>query len=241
MCGRFLLTAAPDEVRRLFAHRDEVDFPPRDDIRPTEPIGVVVLREGERRFVLVRWGFVPGWVEDPRAFSLVINARAETAVDKPSFRGAMRHGRCLVPANGFYEWKAEGTGPKRPHLMVPRGGALVAFAGLMETWAGADGSEVDTAAILTVAANATLAPIHDRMPAVIAPADFAAWLDTAHVDAKQAARLLRPAADDLFEVQPLPTRAERLRAAAPPRPPTARRAKAANDRSPPDDGQMDLF
>jgi len=236
MCGRFALTATPDEVRRLFAYLDLPNFPQRDDIRPTEPIGIVVLRSGERRFELVRWGFVPGWVKDPRAFSLLINARAETAAEKPSFRGAMRHGRCLIPASGFYEWRSEGSGPKRPFFIAPPGGDLVAFAGLTETWAGADGSEVDTAAILTVPANDLVAPIHDRMPAVIPPEHFADWLDTARIDAKAAAKLLVPAPNDLFAATPLPTAAERR---APPRP------KPAPKRPPPtepgDGGQMDLF
>lgn len=241
MCGRFALTATPEEVRRLFAFLDLPNFPPRDDIRPTEPIGIVAVREGSRRFVLVRWGFVPGWVKDPREFSLLINARAETAAAKPSFRGAMRHGRCLVPANGFYEWRSEGAGPKRPYFIAPPDGRLVAFAGLTETWAGADGSEVDTAAILTVPANELVAPIHDRMPAVIPPEDFAAWLDTARVDAEAAAKLLRPAPVDLFTATPLPTVAER-RAKSRPSPaakPSAPRPAAAAKK--PGDGQMDLF
>lgn len=236
MCGRFALTATPEEVRRLFAFLDQPNFPGRDDIRPTEPIGIVVVRQGERRFELVRWGFVPGWVKDPREFSLLINARAETAAEKPSFRGAMRHGRCLVPADGFYEWRAEGAGPKRPYFIARADGGLVAFAGLTETWAGADGSEVDTAAILTVPANEVVAPIHDRMPAVIPPEHFADWLDTAHVDAKAAAKLLVPAPADLFTATPLPTVAERRasnRPKPPPKPPAA--PKKA------DGGQMDLF
>ena len=237
MCGRFALTATPEEVRRLFAFLDVPNFPPRDDIRPTEPIGIVALHQGERRFVLVRWGFVPGWVKDPREFALLINARAETATEKPSFRGAMRHGRCLIPANGFYEWRAEASGPKRPYFVAPSDGRLVAFAGLTETWAGADGSEVDTAAVLTVPANAVVAPIHDRMPAVIPPEHFADWLDTARVDAKAAARLLVPAPDDLFAATPLPTRAER-REATRPKPPPRKRADPA-PRGP--DDQMDLF
>ena len=240
MCGRFALIATPEEVRRLFAFLDLPNFPPRDEIRPTEPIGVVALQQGERRFLLVRWGFVPSWVKDPRDFSLLINARAETAAEKPSFRGAMRHGRCLVPANGFYEWRSEGSGPKRPYFIAPPDGRLVAFAGLTETWAGADGSEVDTAAILTVPANDLVAPIHDRMPAVIAPEHFADWLDTAHVDAKAAGRLLVPAPNDLFVATPLPTAAERRSSArSKPEPKTrpARRAAA----KPPGDDQMDLF
>ncbi len=240
MCGRFALTATPEEVRRLFAFLDLPNFPPRDDIRPTEPIGVVAIREGARRFLLVRWGFVPSWVKDPREFSLLINARAETAAEKPSFRGAMRHGRCLVPANGFYEWRSEGAGPKRPFFVAPTDGHLVAFAGLTETWAGADGSEVDTAAILTVPANEVVAPIHDRMPAVIPPEHFADWLDTAHVDAKAAAKLLVPAPPDLFTATPLPTSAERRASPRPkpaPRSPIPRPAAARK----PGDGQMDLF
>ena len=239
MCGRFALTATPDEVRRLFAFLDQPNFPARDDIRPTEPIGVVVVRHGERRFELVRWGFVPGWVKDPRDFSLLINARAETAAEKPSFRGAMRHGRCLVPADGFYEWRSEGSGPKRPYFISRADGGLVAFAGLTETWAGADGSEVDTAAILTVPANEVVAPIHDRMPAVIPPEHFADWLDTAHVDAKAAAKLLVPAPADLFTATPLPTAAER-RASSRPNP-TPKPPKPPAPPKKADGGQMDLF
>ncbi|MDK9695659.1 MAG: SOS response-associated peptidase [Siculibacillus sp.] len=238
MCGRFTLTSTPEEVRRLFDFADRPNFPPREDIRPTEPIGVVAIREGARRFLLVRWGFVPGWVKDPREFSLLINARAETAAQKPSFRGAMRHGRCLVPANGFYEWRSEGSGPKRPHLIAPADGRLVAFAGLTETWAGADGSEVDTAAILTVPANDVVAPIHDRMPAVIPPEHFADWLDTARVDAKAAAKLLVPAPADLFVATALPTSAER-RASARPRP--APKAATPPAKPKPKDDQFDLF
>lgn len=238
MCGRYALTATPEEVRRLLGYDERPNFPPRDDIRPTQPIGVVVLREGARRFTLVRWGFIPSWAPDPGAFSLLINARAESAAEKPSFRAAMRHGRCLIPATAFVEWRRSdtGNGPKQPFRIAPAHGGLVAFAGLTETWAGADGSEIDTAAILTVAANATVAPIHDRMPAVIPPAAFAAWLDTAHVDAKAAARLLRPAPDDLFSVEAMAPPAKPRRVVA------ATQARGTVSRSPrSDDGQMDLF
>jgi len=235
MCGRYALTATPEEVRRLLGHVDLPNFPPRDDIRPTQPIGVVALREGARRFMLVRWGFIPGWAPDPGAFSLLINARAETAVTKPSFRGAMRQGRCLIPATAFIEWRREGPGPKQAFRIAPADGGLVAFAGLVETWAGADGSEIDTAAILTVAANATVAPIHDRMPAVIPPAAFEAWLDTAHVMADAAGRLLVPAPDDLFAVEALPLPEK------PPRPQKPPSARAPSRPRRADDGQMDLF
>lgn len=229
MCGRFTLTATPEDVRRLFGHVDRPAFPPREEIRPTEPIGVVVMREGERRFDLVRWGFVPGWVKDPGAFPLVINARAETLTEKPSFRGAIRHGRCLIPATAYAEWSDAPEGGRIRWRIAPAAGGVVAFAGLVETWAGADGSEIDTAAIVTVAAAPNLTAIHDRMPAVIAPADFATWLDVRRVDHRTAERLLRPTAAG----EMVATRVETPRH-APPKPP-----RKGRDR--PDDGQLTLI
>ncbi|MER2604594.1 MAG: SOS response-associated peptidase [Siculibacillus sp.] len=232
MCGRFALTASPEEVARLFGYLDRPNFPPREDIRPTEPIGVVVRAEGARRFRLVRWGFVPAWAKDPAALSLMINARAETALEKPSFRAAARHGRCLVPATAWIEWRRDGAS-KTAFRIARRDGGLMAFAGLTETWAGADGSEIDTAAVLTVDANADVAAIHDRMPALIAPEHFAAWLDDPRIDAKAALALARPAPLDLLEAVALAPRAP------PPRPPRPARAKA--DATPPPDRQMKLF
>lgn len=230
MCGRFMLTAPPEEVRRLFGYEDRPNFPARDDIRPTEPIAVVVREQGERRFRLVRWGFWPSWVKDPRDFSLLINARAETAAEKPSFRAAIRNGRCLVPATGFVEWRRDGT-RKAPFRVLPRDRGLVAFAGLTETWSAPDGSEVDTAAILTVDANAVVGAIHDRMPAVIPPERFAEWLDPA-TGPEAVRRLLRPAPDDLFELEPVERTPPPPRAPAP-----ARRPPRGRDGG----GQMDLF
>jgi putative SOS response-associated peptidase YedK len=200
MCSRYSLTSPPEVVRQ-HVRLDDIDrFPPRYNIAPTQPVGIV--RPGHRRpreFVLVRWGLIPSWVKDPRQFSTLVNARAEGAAEKPSFRGAMRHKRCLIPADGFYEW----TGSKvsrRPHLMRPRAGGPMAFAGLYEDWLGADGSEIESMAILTVPANAALAHIHDRMPAILDPADFDAWLDTRAVLAEAAAGLLKPAADDYLDI-----------------------------------------
>ena len=112
---------------------------------------------GEREFVLVRWGLIPPWVKDPRAFSTLINARAEGATTKPSFRGAMRHKRCLIPADGFYEWSGGSQAQRAPHLVRRRDGGPMALAGLYENWLGADGSEIETMAILTVPANGTMA------------------------------------------------------------------------------------
>ncbi|MEO1266364.1 MAG: SOS response-associated peptidase, partial [Pseudomonadota bacterium] len=169
---------------------------------------------GERELVLVRWGLIPGWVKDPAQFSTLINARAETVTEKPSFRGAIRHKRCLFPVTGFYEWVGP-KGAKRPQLFRRTDQALFAFAGLYEDWLGADGSEIDSAAILTTSANATVAPIHDRMPVILAPEHFDAWLDCKATPADEAAALLEPAPDDLLEVFEVDRRMNNPRAEGP--------------------------
>ncbi len=211
MCGRFALTASPEEVRALFGYLDQPNFPPRYNIAPTQPIAIVRQEGDRRRFVLVRWGLVPGWVKDPASFTLLLNARAETAAEKPSFRNAMRHRRCLIPASGFYEWRRPEGGPKQPYWISPKGGGLVAFAGLWEDWSDPDGGEIETGAILTVDANKTIGEIHHRMPAVIAKENFADWLDTGRVLAKEAAKMLAPAPEDLFEAIPVSTRVNAAR------------------------------
>lgn len=210
MCGRFSLTATPEEVQELFGLEEIEGFPPRYNIAPTQAILIVAgdrrRAEGDnrtdRRALLARWGLLPGWVKDPADFPLLINARSETAAEKASFRAAMRHRRVLVAASGFYEWQRPPKASKSkstPYWIRPRGGGIVAFAGLMETYMGADGGEIDTAAILTVSANPAIAPIHDRMPVVIAPEDFSRWLDCLNQEPRHVADLMRPAPDDFFE------------------------------------------
>lgn len=200
MCPRYALTSAPAPVGAYFKLAQIDPFPPRYNIAPTQPVGIVRMgHRGEREFVLVRWGLIPPWVKDLREFSTLINARAEGATTKPSFRGAMRHKRCLIPADGFYEWSGAKKS-RRPHLVRRRDGGPMALAGLYEDWMGADGSEIETMAILTVPANATVGRIHDRMPAILPPDMFDAWLDCRAVLADAAAQLLKPAPDDLLEV-----------------------------------------
>ena len=153
MCSRYSLTSPPEAVRRLFDCAAVDEFPPRYNIAPTQPVLIARLDpKGARQLRLVRWGLIPSWVKDPREFATLINARAETASDKPSFRGAMRHRRCLVPADGFYEWTG-GRGTKQPHFIRLNDNELFAFAGLSEIWLGADGSEIETMAILTTRAQ----------------------------------------------------------------------------------------
>jgi putative SOS response-associated peptidase YedK len=175
-------------------------FPPRYNIAPTDPVGIVRNGErGEREFALVRWGLIPSWVKDPGAFSTLINARSETVAEKPSFRGSMRHRRCLAPADGFYEWTGK-PGAKRPHLVRLKTHGPFAFAGLWEHWLGADGSEVETMAILTTAANADMTALHDRMPVILAPEDYARWLDVKGGSAEPVRDLLKPLDEGQIEI-----------------------------------------
>jgi putative SOS response-associated peptidase YedK len=198
MCGRYLITSTPEAMRALFKYLDQPNFPPRYNVAPTQPIPIVRLQEGKRQFALVRWGLIPAWVKDPRKFSLILQARSDSVLDKPSFKNAMRRRRCLVPADGFYEWN-EATSPRRPYVVRPKHGRPIAFAGLWESWMGPNGEEVETAAVITTEANRTLMPIHYRMPAVIPEEAFDLWLDCRNVDAPTAAALLVPGPNDLFE------------------------------------------
>lgn len=199
MCSRYNLLTPLEAVQSYFGAWNGEPYPPRYNIAPTQPVLIVRLDETRRReLALVRWGLIPGWVKDPARLSLMINARAEGATEKASFRGAMRHRRCLVPANGFYEWTGKARA-RQPHLIQRSDAGLIAFAGLWESWLGADGSEIDTMAILTVAANGALSSLHDRMPAILQPEHFDAWLDTRSFNAEMAAEMLRPAPDALLE------------------------------------------
>ncbi len=209
MCGRYAIISAPEAIRRFFGYEEQPNFPPRHNVAPTQPIPVVRLVDGRRQFALMRWGLVPAWVKDPRDFSLVIQGRGETVLEKPAFRAAMRYRRCLIPADGYYEWKRDGA-TKRPHYIQPASGDLMAFAGLWETWTGPNGEQFDSVAVVTTQANRALAALHDRMPVIVPPEAFDLWLDCTRVDAKTAATLIAPAPDDLLrrhEVSPAVNRA----------------------------------
>jgi putative SOS response-associated peptidase YedK len=216
MCGRYVIFSTPEAIRALFRYGEQPNFPPRYNIAPTQPIPVVRLVDGKRSFALMRWGLLPSWVEDPKAFSLLINARGESVLDKPAFRNAMRRRRCLIPTDGFYEWQAgAGSGPKQPYFVraKARGDGAVpplAFAGLWETWTGPNGEELDTAAIVTTDANPTLAAIHPRMPGFVPPEAFDLWLDCDVVPAEEAARLIKPADEGLLEVYPISSDVNRV-------------------------------
>lgn len=220
MCGLYSLAKSPRETKAWFKYQEDEDFPPRAHVAPGQPIGVVRMENGQRHFALVRWGFIPSWVKEVKPGKPLINARGETVMEKPSFRNAMRRRRCLVPADGYYEWSGA-EGRKVPFFVQAADKGLFALAGLWEHWMGADGSELETATLMTIAPNAELATIHDRMPVIIAPEDYETWL-TGEVD--EAVKLVRPAPDGSFVMEPTTIG----RAAAPKPPP-----------KPPD--QMQLF
>jgi putative SOS response-associated peptidase YedK len=189
MCGRFVITSAPEALRQLFGYLEQPNFPPRFNISPTQPIPVVVSDDG-RHFRLMRWGLWPAWVKNPRKFTLLINARAETVKEKPAFKNAIRRRRCLIPADGYYEWQSV-KGSKRPYFIHRRDGRPIGFAGLAETWIGPNGEEVDTVAIVTAPASADLAVLHHRVPVTINAADFEFWLDCRSDEADIVTPLMR--------------------------------------------------
>jgi putative SOS response-associated peptidase YedK len=216
MCGRHVIISTPEAIRRLFGYAEQPNFPPRYNVAPTQPIPVVRLVDGKRSFALMRWGFLPAWVENPKNFPLLINARGESVLDKPAFRNAVRRRRCLIPTDGFYEWPSgdRAGGPRRPYFVRAKregnGNAPpLAFAGLWETWTGPNGEELDTAAIVTTRANRMLSGLHDRMPVFVAPETFDLWLDCANVEAEAAAALIKPAEEVLLEAYPVSTAVNR--------------------------------
>jgi len=171
MPGLYSFRKTADETRNLFDFLEKPEFPPRAYVAPSGPMAIVRMEQGARHFALVRWGFIPSWVKEIKPGKPLINARAETVVEKPSFRNAMKRRRCLIPADGFYEWKGEIGKKQAFHLHRPDEG-LFAFAGLWEPWMGADGSEIETGLIITTEPNREVAAIHPRMPVVIAPEDY---------------------------------------------------------------------
>lgn len=208
MCGRYAVTSAPEAIRALFGYPEQPNFPPRYNVAPTQPIAIVRLLDGKRQFALVRWGLLPSWVKDPKNFSLVINARGESLTDKPAFSAAVKRRRCLVPADGFYEWKTS-KGRNQPYFVRAKSGGPIAFAGLWETWMGPNGEELETAAIVTTRANRTLADIHERMPVVVPPDAFNLWLDCANVDVETAMTLVAPAREAALEAYEVSTAVNR--------------------------------
>src|ERR1700743_1095561 len=159
MCGRFVITSPPAALRQGFCYTVQTKFPTRFNIAPTQPIPVVIIENGSRHFRLMRWGLLPSWVKDPRTFTLLINARSETVREKPAFKNAFKRRRCLIPADGYYEWHVSDD-RKRPYFIRRRDGQPFGFAGLPKPGIGPTGGELDTVAIVPGAASPDLAELH---------------------------------------------------------------------------------
>ncbi len=210
MCGRFTLRATAKQIAEQFGISTVPDFPPRFNIAPSQPILAVRTRFPfdsplERECLFMQWGLVPHWVKELKGAPAFINARSETVEEKPAFRVPFRYRRCLVPADGFYEWRKLPRG-KQPYFICLKGDTLFAFAGLWNHWEAPDGSALDSCVILTTDANQVMRPIHDRMPVILSPEHYASWLDPQITDFSQLRSLLQPYPEERMEAVPITSR-----------------------------------
>ena len=204
MCGRFTLTVDPAELK---AHFQSINFPEkyaaRYNIAPSQAV-LAIPNDGRNAADFFLWGLIPSWAKDASMGSRMINARGETLSEKPSYRGVYKYKRCLIPADGFYEWKAQvGTKAKSPYFIHMRNGEPCAFAGLWDEWHAADGSPVRTCTIITTAPNPLMANIHDRMPVILPPEDYNQWLDPAPRAPESLQHLIAAFPENLMEAYPV--------------------------------------
>jgi len=206
MCGRFSQTASTEVITQQFALDDLPLFKPRYNIAPSQPIAAIRIEPDTttRNLVMLRWGLVPSWAKDPKIGNQCINAKAETVGEKPSFRSAFKKRRCLILATGFYEWQAQGR-TKQPMWIGLRSRRPFAFAGLWEHWKPAEGESLDTCTIITTEPNDLMAPIHNRMPVILAPASYDQWLDPTFQQAETLKALLRPFPSEELTAYPVST------------------------------------
>jgi len=205
MCGRFALFALGEDVSAEFGVMIDHELEPRYNIAPTQPVAAVRLntQTGARELTYLRWGLIPSWAKDPKIGSRMINARSETAAEKPSFRAAFKRRRCLIPSNGFYEWQKL-SDRKQPTFIHGVDEQLLGLAGLWEVWHSGDGSIVESCTILTTHPNEMMTPIHSRMPVIIAPEDYSMWLDPGP-QPLDALHLMRPYASETLEAYAVST------------------------------------
>lgn len=204
MCGRFTLTVDPAELKAAFR---EITFPekyaPRYNVAPSQAV-LAIRNDAKNAADFLVWGLIPSWAKDPSIGNRLINARGETLAEKPAFRGAYKYKRCLIPADGFYEWQAQpGTKTKIPHFIHLKDGKPFGFAGLWDEWQAADGSPLRSCTIITTAPNSLMASIHNRMPVILEAEDYADWLDPAPRTPDSLQHLVAPYSADLMEAYPV--------------------------------------
>ena len=201
MCGRYTLASPTERLAEEFGvDASSIELAPNYNVAPTQKVAAVLEDGGRRRLEVLRWGLIPPWADDPGIGSRMINARSETAPGKPSFRRAFRERRCLIPADGFYEWQRT-NGAKQPYYIHMEDGRPFAFAGLWESWSKGEG-EIRTCTILTTGANALVGEVHDRMPVILAHDAYDVWLDPAS-ERDELTGLLAPYPEDEMEAYPV--------------------------------------
>jgi putative SOS response-associated peptidase YedK len=208
MCGRYKLSQRKQVVEEYFdCSSDEPDWTPRYNIAPTQPVPVIRQHPKEpiRELSLMRWGLIPSWAKDASGAARMINARSETAATKPAFRDALKSRRCLIPADGFFEWKRDGK-TKQPYCFEVNEGALFVFAGLWERWKDPAGNWIKTCSILTTTPNAVTSAVHDRMPVILDPDGYELWLDPGMKNVVAASDLLKPYDAMLMRCFPISSR-----------------------------------
>jgi putative SOS response-associated peptidase YedK len=204
MCGRFTLTVDPGQLQNAFPWASIPDeFPPRFNIAPTQPVAVIA-NDGQNRMDFYLWGLIPSWAKDPDIGNRLINARAETLAEKPAFRSAFKRRRCLILADGFYEWKQHADKKiKIPMYIQLADKKPFAFAGLWEIWNTSDGSEIRSCTIITTRPNRLMEEIHNRMPAILAPQYYQAWISPDEQDVQSLAALLEPIPAEEMKAYPV--------------------------------------
>lgn len=191
MCGRFTLGTDASRIARDFGLAEVPELRPAWNIAPSQPIAAIRVEDGQRYCRALRWGLIPGWSKGPDKRFSMINARSETVADKPAYRGPLRHRRCLVPADGFYEWQTR-NGAKQPWYIYLRDHGPFAMAGLWDRWEGPEGEVIESCTLLTTRANTLLEAVHDRMPVILAPDTWQRWLDPQLRDPGALTSLLEP-------------------------------------------------
>lgn len=204
MCGRFTLTVNPGELQDMF---NEYTFPeqfaPRFNIAPTQPV-LAISNDGKHRADFFMWGLIPSWSKDPSIANKLINARGETIAEKPSFRGSFKYKRCLIPADGFYEWKAQtDSKSKTPYFIHMKDRKPFALAGLWDEWHSPEGDTIRTCTIITTEPNDLMKTLHNRMPVILNPKDYAVWLNTAPQTPDDLLHLIKPFLSEKMSAYPV--------------------------------------